>query len=519
VTGPRLTVPSLVRRWAEEQPEHAFVVTAEEALTYGEVARRSAALACHFADLGVGKGTPVGVLMPNGTDWPVVAFGASRAGATVVPLSTFLRPPELEAQLLTAGVEHLVILGSFLARDYVADLMTISPELVAGASLAVPALPRLRTITVWEGDGPAGDAGARRELVDALDASVRPADDLAVIFTSGSRGIPKGVVHTHGGALAATEAGLAVRRLGHDDRLYIPMPFFWVGGFGTGLLSVLIAGATLLTEARPEPARTLEFLERRRVTLFRGWPDQAAALARDPRFATTDLSSLRPGSLDAVMPARLRAAAGQRAGLLGMTESFGPYCGYPLDQTLPPGKEGSAGLPFADVEVRIVDLDGGAPVGAGVTGEIQLRSPNLMRGIRGRTRAEVFTEDGFYPTGDLGHLDHDGFLFLTGRRDDMFKVRGATVYPSEVERALHSLPTVTRAYVVDVAAATGGAEVAAAVVVAGETSVEELARDAKERLSSFKVPTRWSIIGADDVPMTNTGKVDKARLQRLFDEE
>lgn len=517
--GERLTVPMLVRRWAEEQPEKRFVVTDGDALTYGELERRSAALAEHFARLGAGTGTRVGLLMPNGTAWPVVAFGASRAGATIVPLSTFLRPPELAAQLRTAGVEHLV-LGEFLGRDYVADLMAIAPELVAGSRLMVEALPRLRTITVWKGDGPAGVAPTHPDLVAALDASVRPADDLAIVFTSGSRGTPKGVIHTHGGALAATAAGLEVRRVTRDDRLYIPMPFFWVGGFGTGLLSALLAGATLLTEARPEPARTLPFLTRERVTLFRGWPDQAAALARDPGFAAADLSSLRPGSLDAVMPADQQAAPGRRAGLLGMTESFGPYSGHRLDRTLPPGKEGSCGQVFDDVELRVVDLDTGAPVAAGETGELQLRGPNLMRGICGRTRAEVFTEDGFYPTGDVGRVDADGFLFLTGRRDDMFKVRGATVYPSEVEAALHGLPAVRRAFVVDVMGARGGVEVAAVVVLAdgrADTDVDELAADAKARLSSFKVPTRWCIIGADDVPMTTTGKVDKTGLQQLFD--
>ena len=348
----RLTVPALVRGWAMEQSEKAFVVTDDGALTYGELDRRSAALAEHFADLGVGKGTRVGVLMPNGTAWPVVAFGASRAGVTIVPLSTFLRPPELAAQLRTAGVEHLVLLGEFLGRDYVADLMAISPELVAGTRLLVDTLPRLRTITLWDGDGPAPDGARRPRSVAARDESIRPADDLAIVFTSGSRGTPKGVIHTHGGALAATTAGLGVRRLVRDDRLYIPMPFFWVGGFGTGLLSALIAGATLLTEARPEAARTLPFLERERVTLFRGWPDQAVALARDPGFADADLSSLRPGSLDAVLAPELRAGPGGRAGLLGMTESFGPYSGYPLDEILPAGKEGSCGRPFDGVEVR-----------------------------------------------------------------------------------------------------------------------------------------------------------------------
>src|SRR3954471_19011400 len=316
----RLTVPSLVRRWSEEQPEQAFVVTADDALTYGALEHRSAALACHFVGVGVGKGTRVGILMPNGTAWPVVAFGASRAGATIVPLSTFLRPPELAAQLRTAGVEHLVLLGEFLGRDYVADLMAISPELVEGTRLMVDALPRLRTVTVWEHDGPAAGTGSDDELVAALDASVRPPDDFAIVFTSGSRGTPKGVIHTHGGALGATAAGLEVRCVTRDDRLYISYAVFWFRRLGPRLLSTLTAGAALLTEARPEPARTLPFLERERVTLFRGWPDQAAALARNPGFASGDLSSLRPGSLDAVMPAARQAGPGQRAGLLGMTE-------------------------------------------------------------------------------------------------------------------------------------------------------------------------------------------------------
>ena len=517
----RLTVPALVRRRADEQPEKPFIVTDDDVLTYGELDRETAAAASRFAAAGVGKGTRVGVLMPNGTAWPVVALGVARAGGTVVPLSTLLRPPELAAQLHTAGVEHLVLVPTFRGRDYLADLAVISPDLIPGPRLFVDALPRLRSITEWDADRPvATDDHIDREIVDARDAAIRPADDLAIIFTSGSRGRPKGVIHTHGGALGATAAGLEVRRLGRDDRLYIPMPFFWVGGFGTGLLSALLAGATLLTEAVPEPARTLAFLERERVTLFRGWPDQAAALAQHPRFADADLDSLRPGSLDAVLPAARRVPAAARANLLGMTESFGPHCGDRLDQPLPAGKEGSCGRAFEGIELRIVDVDTGTPLGPDELGEIQLRGPNLMRGICGRTRTEVFTADEFYPTGDLGRLDADGYLYLAGRRDDMFKVRGATVYPSEVERALHAISGVRRAYVVDIVH-DGSTAVAAAVIAVPERAltVDALEREARARLSAFKVPTRWRLVADDEVPMAATGKVDKAGLQQLFGDE
>jgi acyl-CoA synthetase (AMP-forming)/AMP-acid ligase II len=241
-------------------------------------------------------------------------------------------------------------------------------------------------------------------------------------------------------------------------------------------------------------------------------------LAQHPRFATTDLRSLRAGSLIGVLPAESRPAPGTRANLLGTTESFGPYCGDRLDRPLPTGKEGSCGRPFPGVEVRIADLDTGAPVGADVAGEIQLRGSNLMRGICGRTRRETFTEDGFYPTGDLGRLDADGYLYLTGRRDDMFKVRGATVYPSEVEAALQTIAGVRRAFVVDVVH-DEVAEVCAVVVVdpASALTVDDFAREARARLSSFKVPARWSVLDADHLPMTATGKPDKAALQQLFE--
>jgi acyl-CoA synthetase (AMP-forming)/AMP-acid ligase II len=168
--------------------------------------------------------------------------------------------------------------------------------------------------------------------------------------------------------------------------------------------------------------------------------------------------------------------------------------------------------------VRIVDVDTGAAVEPGTTGEIQLRGPNLMRGVCGRLRADVFTADGYYPTGDLGWLDADGYLFFVGRRDDMIKVKGATVYPSEVESALLTVPGVVRAHVVDLRFADGRIELAAVVVLTDDATLTDidLAREAKARLSAFKVPSHWEVVERDEVPTTATGKVDKGALQALF---
>jgi len=498
--GETWTIPQVMARRRQADARVQALVSDDGSITWAELDDASRALAGRMVRAGLGKGDRVGLLMPNGIDWATAALAVMRVGAVLVPLSTLLRPPELLAQLRVASVSQLIAVRAYRGRSYLDEIRSLAP------------VPALRRIWMW---GELPDAPMPGSFVEALEGVVRPADDMVVLFTSGSRGAPKGVIHTHGSALRSTAAGLEARCIGAGERLYIPMPFFWTGGFGGGLLSVLLAGATLLTESTPEPGGTIRFLERERATLFRGWPDQAARIAAHPDFAGADLSSLRPGSLAAVLPAAQRPRAGARANLFGMTESGGPYCGARLDLDLPAAKHGSCGRPFAGVEVRIVDPESGKPVAAGVQGEIQLRGPNLMRGICGRIRSELFDADGYYATGDLGKLDEDGYLWYAGRRDDMFKVKGATVYPTEVESGLRSIPGVAQAFVTDVSAGGGPPEVAALVV--SKIEPEALADAARARLSSFKVPSLWLVVpNPDAVPMFATGKVDKAALQQLL---
>lgn len=513
-----LSVPALLAERGRELGDRRALVTADAALTYRELDELSRALAARLIAAGVVKGDRVGLLAANGIEWAVAGCAVMRIGAVLVPLSTLLRPPELLVQVATARLTHLLAQPAFRDRRYLPDLEAAAPGLVATVQQGRrhPSAPSLRAL--WTLDGvPAAAAAADAELVRALEARVRPADDLAILFTSGSRGTPKGTIHTHGGALRAVAAGLPARGVGAGERIYLPMPFFWTGGFSGGLLSALVAGATLLTEAEPEPAATLALLERERATLFRGWPDQAARLAADPAFATTDLSSLGDGSLAAVLPADRRPAPGARPNLFGMTESFGPYCGDRLDVDMPPEKFGSCGRPFAGVEVRIVAADADVTLPPDQEGEICLRGPNLMRGISGRHRSEVFTADGWYRTGDLGRLDADGYLWYGGRLDDMVKVKGATVYPAEVEAGLRSIEGVQQAHVTAVASNDGMAEIGALVVTAA--SLDAVRADARERLSAFKVPTRW-LLTADPatVPMLASGKVDVTALRQLLDD-
>ena len=163
----------------------------------------------------------------------------------------------------------------------------------------------------------------------------------------------------------------------------------------------------------------------------------------------------------------------------------------------------------------MVDPETGVPSPLGEPGEIRLRGPNLMAGLCGRLREQTFDADGFYPTGDLGVLDADGYLWYRGRLDDMFKVKGATVYPSEVEGALRGIDGVRQAFVSNVRDERG-ADVVAALVVS-DLDVAELTAQARTRLSSFKLPQHWVVVrDSDAVPMLATGKIDKRALRELL---
>ena len=526
------------------------MVLGERRLTYRELEVESRRLGLGLLASGVGPGSRVGLLAPNGPEWVVAWLAAARVGAVVVLLNTFHQARELGWTLGHCGAEVLLTVDRYLSHDYCGRLEQAVPGLAEQRHGAIDAdsHPDLRSVWTWAGaaapdrphegalwaTSPAapGWAGPMDELLSRADdvsedrfadaaEAVEPQDPMVVIYTSGSTSAPKGVVHSHAAVIVHPHNLLQFRNLLSTDVLYTPMPLFWVGGLSYTLVSAMHAGAAVLFEKRFKPGATLERIERHRATHVIGWPHTAKALVEHPSFAERDLSSIRGDSFDDLLPEHLRVSDPRRkATSLGMTESLGPHSIEPLHMELPEGKEGSFGRSVPGVEHRIVDPDTGADLPAGRAGEIWIRGYSLMLGLLGHDEGEVFAPGGWYRTGDRGRLDADGHLYFEGRMGTVIKAAGANVAPREVELAVEQHPAVMHAFVAGVPAVDGRGEAVAAAVVptpGKEVSPDGLRAWLRDELAAYKVPRHVAVFAdRQDLPWLESGKIDLQALRGLL---
>ena len=529
------TADRFVRHLAEQWGDRDLVVLGEQHLTYRGLEAESRRLGRGLLASGVGPGSRVALLAPNGPEWVVAWMAAARVGALVVLLNTFHKARELGWALAHCQAEVLLATDRYLNHDYGARLEQAVPGLAEQTreAIACDTHPSLRAVWIWgetaselpwaaSVDGLLARASKTPgERFDATAGAVEPQDPMVVIYTSGSTSEPKGVVHSQATVIVHPFNLLQFRDLVATDVLYTPMPLFWVGGLSYTLVSAMHAGATVLFEERFEPGATLELIERRRATHVIGWPHTAKALVEHPSFAERNLSSIRGGSFDELLPAHLRVSdPSRKATSLGMTESLGPHSIEPLHVELPEGKEGSFGRSVPGIEHRIVDPETGDELPAGETGEIWIRGYSLMLGLLGRDPAEVFEPGGWYRTGDTGRLDADGHLYFEGRMGTVIKSAGTNVAPREVELAIELQPDVMHAFVVGVPAAEGRGEAVAAAVVAkpgARISAEDLRARLRTEMASYKVPRHVAVFSEQqDLPWLESGKIDLQALRRLL---
>lgn len=465
-------------------------------------------LARSLIDLGVAKGSRIGIMHANDPRWIISWLAVTRIGAVCVPLSPFAKPTEVRRVIAHSDL-HLVITDETSPLGLVGRLHDSVPEALPtfDGPFHIHALPSLRGIVVVERLSPPTVVGT---LVEAIEDHVVASDPMMMIYTSGSSGEPKGVIHSHGAVLRQAADETALYGLSESDRLFTTMPFFWIGGFGAVLCSVYAAGATVLTQSRFDPATAVELLERERATYVIAWPAALRSMREQPAFAIADLSSIRTGL---EWPGE-RADGAVRHGSLGMTETVASHSfSVAWDEALPSGMSGSCGPAVPGIERRVTDPNTELPVDDGVVGELWVRGPNLMLGLHRREREDVFTSDGWYRTGDLGH-ETDGCFFFVGRLNEMIKTAGSNVSPIEVQMVLEVWAGVDQAIVIGLADDRRGQIVAACLVgeQPDDLDLDAIRAMASAELSTYKVPRVMLALHPADVPQLGSGKVDRQQL-------
>jgi acyl-CoA synthetase (AMP-forming)/AMP-acid ligase II len=524
------TVGAVLRRSVAANPAHDAIATCAETLSYRALEERSATMARALVAIGAGKGTRIALLAPDGILWLTTFLAAMRIGAIVAPLSTLCTAPELAYLLRHSDAQIFIGVRRFLRHEYAERLTAALPGLAnSRGQLRLNNAPFLRSVWLDDPAG-AGWAGSLEALLAraaapdapnagllaAMENEVMPSDEAVIIYTSGSTSQPKAVLHTQRSVAHHPQILGEHFRIKASDRMMPLLPLFWVGGL-TMALEVLQAGGTLLYPESPAVDTVCDSIVTLRANRINTWGPQLARLRTAVAARGIDVESI--GGL-----AQLREPNGKpipavrAANMLGMTESFGPHSSEPLDTVLPAHRAGSSGRATSDYERRVVDPATGEVLGPGRSGELQLRGGGLMKGFYKVDPRQVFTPDGFYPTGDIVRIEEDGHLFFEGRRGDTLKTSGANVSRLEVEAALRALPEVALPIVVGLPDAEIGQLVVAAVVpTEGSAPTEASLRAAlHERLSSYKVPRRILVIAPDEVLWTPSNKIRLADMAKMI---
>jgi len=475
---------SLPDRRAAADPNRLAIADPRQSLTNAAFLHRVLAASAHMNSLGIGPDDVVALKLKNRVEFVVLLFAAWRLGATVTPVNPSLTDAEVVRQLHGSG----------------ARLLVVEDGATAPAGVITLAVGDLRT----EPDGAA-------QLPHLASSGLA-----LLIYTSGTTGIPKGVMLDHANIDAMADMGRRALQIGQADRCLLILPLFHVNGIVVSVLMPLLAGGSVVIADKFDPQTFFDTVEYERPTFFSAVPTIFAMLAALPAHVAPDTSSVRFAVCGAApAPPKLLTRFEARYGF-PLIEGYGlseGTCASTINPIAGPRRAGTVGIAFPGQQIRIVD-ETGAELATGLDGEVVIAGPNVMRGYFGRPdeTARVII-DGWLHTGDIGHLDADGYLTLVGRSKDMIIRGGENIYPKEIEDVLAGDPTVLEAAVIGVPDDKWGEIVAAYVQPRPGLTVDPEALQAlcARNLAGYKRPTSITVVPG--IPKNAVGKTDKAPLR------
>ncbi|MFF9542496.1 AMP-binding protein [Streptomyces albidoflavus] len=527
-----MTVPRLLTEAAERFGEHVAVVDGGAGVDYRRLAHLAGTAARAFIAAGVRPGDRVAVWLPNRLEFIVALLGAQSAGAVAVPLNTRYRGQEAADVLARSRAVAVVLAGGFLGTDYLGMLRSAASDGAPGPADAgpVPGLPHLRTVVDAGPGTPAPGVlswtafirlaeRVATEEAARVALAVRPDDVCDLLFTSGTTGVPKGVISSHRQTVGVGRVWAEGAELTPRDRYAIVNPFFHSFGYKAGFVAAFTAGASVHPVQVFDATAVLELIQAEGISVLPGAPTLFLSLLGHPRLREFDTSSLRFATCGAsTVPTRLFQRMREELGFSTVAQAYGlTECVVATRSR--PGESPehvaeTTGPAVPGLEIRVIGPDG-RDMPLGHDGEILIRGELVTRGYfedDEATRA-AFDERGWFRTGDVGRLDEHGCLRITDRLKDVITVGGFNVYPAEVENALCTHPDVEEAAVVGAAdERMGSVPVAHVVPRRGRNpDPEALIAFCAGRLANFKVPRRVVLVPA--LPRNPSGKILKTALR------
>ena len=539
------TIPAHLASITEHFPDHEAVVSIaqDRRLSYAQLEAAVETLARGLLGFGFQRGDRIGIWSTNNLEWLLLQLATARIGALLVTINPAYRSTELVYALQRSEVNALFVIPAFRSSDYVAMLTGLLPELLNRSSEAIHHhdLPALRRVVLYD---PAAPEQTRRphpgfstwaevlaaadriptEQLDAISASLDRDDPINIQYTSGTTGFPKAVLLTHHNLLNNAWFSARAMHFTATDRLAVPVPFYHCFGMVLANLLCLSVGACIVIPGEHfDATETLKAVDSEGCTAIHGVPTMFIAELELPAFGSFNLATLRTGIMaGAACPPALLQRVMQGMHCKEILVGYGETEASPLthltsrDDTLKRRVE-TVGTNLPHQEVKVVDVESRHTVPFGSVGEICFRGYHVMRGYYGDAQATARAIDasGWLASGDLGTMDTDGYVRITGRLKEMIIRGGENIYPREIEDFIFTHPKVAEIAVFGIPDDYYGEEIMAWILLhEGTTATEEEIRDyCKDQIAHYKIPKYiWFV---DAFPMTVTGKLQKFRMRKI----